>query len=66
MRNTAKTMEEQAEINAKRHIQSFVHMVREGKSYTAAWEVIKERTILGEKARQILSDRCIAAEIATR
>jgi hypothetical protein len=59
-------MKQQAEINAKRHIQSFVHMVREGKSYTAAWEVIKARTTLGESARAELSDRCIAAEIASR
>ena len=66
MRNTAKTMADQAEINAKRNIQSFVHMVREGNSYTAAWEVIKERINLGEKARAELSARCIATEIATR
>lgn len=60
------TMTQQAEIYAKRNIQSFVHMVREGKSYTAAWEVIKARTNLGEKPRAELWDRCVAAEIASR
>lgn len=46
----------------KRHVQSFVHMVTDGgKSYTAAWEIIKERTTLGHVLLAELSERCVAA-----
>lgn len=55
------TLEQRTEENMKRHIQSFVHMVENGASYTAAWAAILERTTLGPALREKLSYRCVEA-----
>jgi hypothetical protein len=55
------TLEQRIEESSKRHVQSFVHMVSEGASYTSAWATIKSRTTLGPKALEALSYRCVAA-----
>lgn len=53
---------QKVDISMQRHVNSFVHMVTDGgKSYTAAWEVIKSRSYLGDKLMFKLSEMCVAA-----